>query len=97
MVLSDSANSNWELTIDIFNKLIAPYIEAEDTSCQSAIFCDGFKGRGKKEVKNICSISIQNICSISIPQKNPYKGWRNHTKGPTIGQTNQQNLKRFRL
>ena len=31
MVVSYSANSNWGFTIDIVDKLIAPYIESEDT------------------------------------------------------------------
>ena len=51
MVLLDSMNSNWELTIDIVDKLISPSIEAEDISCQSAILCDDYKGHIKKEVK----------------------------------------------
>ena len=51
MIVSASANSNWELTIDIVNKVIAPAIEAEYTSCQSSILCDNFKGHRKKEVK----------------------------------------------
>ena len=51
IVVSDSANSNWELTIDIVDKLTAQSIEAEDTSCQSSILCDNFKSRIQKEVK----------------------------------------------
>ena len=51
MVVSDSANSNWELTIDIVDKVIAPAIEAEDKSRQNSILCDDFKGHIKKKVK----------------------------------------------
>ena len=36
---------------------------------------------------------LKNICSISMLQKNSYNSWRDHTKGSTIGKTNQQHLK----
>ena len=48
MVVSDSANLNRELNIDIVEKVIAPSIEAENTSHQSAILCDTFRGCRKK-------------------------------------------------
>ena len=51
MVVSDSANLNRELNIDIVDKVIAPSIEAENTSHQSAILCDTFRGCRKKQVK----------------------------------------------
>ena len=36
--------------------MIAPAIEAEDTSLQSSILCDYFKGNSQKEVKEHMSI-----------------------------------------
>ena len=51
MVVLDSASSNLRLTTDIVYKVIAPAIEAEYTSFQSAILCDGFKVHSKKDFK----------------------------------------------
>ena len=48
MVVSYSANSNWGFTIDIVDKLIAPYIESEDTWYKISILCDDFKDNRKK-------------------------------------------------
>ena len=48
MIVSDSANSNWGLAIDVVNKVISQAIEAEYKSCQSAILCDYFKGHIKR-------------------------------------------------
>ena len=47
MIVSDRANSNWGLAIDVVDKMISPAIEAEDKSCQSAILCDYCKGHRK--------------------------------------------------
>jgi hypothetical protein len=51
MTVSETANSNWELTIDVIDKVIAPAISASNKECQSTIMCDDFKGHSKKEVK----------------------------------------------
>eukprot|EP00957_Ditylum_brightwellii_P194653 14827556-Ditylum_brightwellii.AAC.1 len=51
MTVSETANSNWKLTVEVVDRVIAPDIAAASESIQSYILCDDFKGHNKHEIK----------------------------------------------